>query len=1040
MSLQVVSSSAGSGKTFYITMFYIYIALQDEKNYEKILALTFTNAAVNEKKNRILEKLHKLAKGNEETIREYTNFVEQEFNEKINDVNELKLTSQKVFQHILFHYYNFSVLTIDSFLQKILASSLFEIGFNANYDLIIEIDPLIEKAVEEFLLNENTENTILEWISEFIAYRSSVDKNVQIKNEIIQLAKEINKEFFYFHQDIFKEKKIFDYEYIKNTLDEFMDEFVQQINNFSQKFKDLRNKANLNIENFKNGNRGFANVFENKFSKFEKGDKITDIKTNSLENFFNQKEWFAKDKKNVGNFKQYEEEFEKLSHEISTYLNDNAIKYETYRIIKENIFNIGLIHKVVQVLDEYKKNNSQLLLSDIAKIIIDFIKENYLFIYEKLGIKYEYFLIDEFQDTSTLQYNVIKPLIDESLSNNASGIKAIMVGDIKQAIYRWRNGEWELMNSQLKKDYPQLISKKLDKNWRSCKNIIEFNNIFFQYFANNESLKNNFSDVKQLYPNKSESNDGYVKILFEEKADSISQESLDDEEKNGRYRWLINEVQELINKNYQQIGILVRKNIEAQEVFQLLTQEKNITNQVPIISKESITLKNSIVVESIMHILHYFYTSSSLSFYAASELIKPNNSDIVDTIVKKLEEHKYSSLLTKVELMYSQLSKHVNFPVGELIFYNHFISMLADSTLQFFGSDLAFIAWYFDEGRNNTIQLTGKEKGIFIETIHSSKGLQFDAVIIPSISWDSKANNLNPDYLWVENACSTIKNELPILFLTMKKDLEHTIFKDCYCKEQEKKEIDDTNLLYVAFTRAKYAMIAKVYNKGIGKKVKEIFDNNDFKNAEINVNGINCKIDDFYKNQNTFELGSLSNRDSFSLDIIKDFSFNTKDVLYFNENRNLIVKQSENFQKSDQQIYGEIIHAILEQVQSTQWQNVAKKVLNEYQVSDDLHNNIMEKLNKLFSPESLIIRWLKTAKKIYSERNIYNINEIRRPDKIFIFDESVIVVDFKASTIEVEASYKQISEYCQLLKQLNYKNVKAYLIYVETNEYKEVSV
>lgn len=1055
MAIQILSASAGSGKTFYLSMFYIHIALKDEHNFKKILALTFTNAAVNEMKNRILEKLHALSKGDAKTLDEYRNFATNELNENVpNDVLIVQ-QANRVLQNIVHRYHSFSVFTIDSFLQKVLSSCLYEIGVQSHYELVVESKPLIEEAVDDFMLGTPPEEQVLKWIDEFISYRVANEKNIHLKEDILTLAEQINKEFFYFNQKAFEKDDFDKYSNITQHLKQFQQNFANQLASIGNDFDNLCKQSDLSASDFKNGERGFAGVILKKIKNFKAGSKIDFYKGYFLD-FLNNGQWFAAGNKNASaKFSSFQQQFENLRLRLVQLLSEqNVVKYETYRIIEENIYNIGLIHKIVRQLNAYKAVNSVVLLSDVARMLVDFINENYLFLYEKLGVKYEYFLIDEFQDTSTLQYSVLKPLMEESCSKSANDNNVLLVGDVKQAIYRWRNGEWQLMSQTVAKDFQgKTHFKPLQYNWRSLPNIINFNNLLFNELIKTNSFScasNNYSDLEQKYPHKSKpSKWGYIKIIFEDKENNIDDNADDEENANGAalsdLAWIVDEIRRLKEKNCEHIGILVRRNVEAQQVFQEISQHTDITSDLPLVSRESITYRNSLLVESIMYLLHYAYTSSSLSIYVVKEFLKKlqQKSQGIDikTLAEEVANIQYMPLLDKIEFIYDKLSQKYQIDNAENVFYLNFISLAQQRIRQLANNEMAFVKWYFDEGRDKTIVLTSKERGIYIETIHASKGLQYDAVIVPFVNWTSKNNN---DYLWIKNELEELKNELPTLLILGKKELENTRFKDDFLAETNKKQIDDLNLLYVALTRAKEALICKVYEKGVGKDLYELMTSDTFLNKSIEIDGQVSPIRKFYHG-NIFEFGILaafqtkSTSQNVNVETLEQVTIVSSGLL---KQQHLLLKPQELRSTNQQVAYGVLMHAVLEQLHSLdRWESQARKVLCASGIDEALQNEIIEKLSELFASDGQLYRWFREAKAIYSEQSLLKDKHLLRPDKIFEFDDRIVVVDFKTGESDLTKYDRQLKGYAGCLQQLyQNKTIEAFLLNIDNNEWRKVEL
>jgi len=497
MSIKVLEASAGSGKTYQLSMFYVKLALENPNNFKKILAITFTNAAVNEMKLRILDRLYSIANNNPNSLEEFKAFA---IGGKINGIPINQLSNyqisgaaKNVLYNILHNYQDFSVSTIDSFLQRLFRGALYEIGVKYNYELIVKNDDIYREAVDDFIVNLQEQYPAFNWLIKFIEDKLAQDKSFNYNNMLLDLIKEINKEFFYDYEDVFN--KLTDEDFKQKCLDDIiqcldyiMKDFLGKANKINDEFNKVLKETGYEEENFAYKGDGSVKYIG---SKLENAIKIKDsfkgiMPKNRFVDIMNQKQGLLKkdspiniSQQNINDILTLMKNYYDLIFDINNEFTIEYRNYETARIISNQIYNIALLSDILKSLYDYKKTNNILLLSDIGKMLRKFIENNYMFIYEKLGVYYEYFLIDEFQDTSHVQYEIIKPLINESLSQ-AQSDNVLLVGDIKQAIYRWRNGDWEIMKDTIDTDFHNSISRNnLTENWRSYPNIVNFNNSLF---------------------------------------------------------------------------------------------------------------------------------------------------------------------------------------------------------------------------------------------------------------------------------------------------------------------------------------------------------------------------------------------------------------------------------------------------------------------------------------------------------------------------------------------------------------------------------
>lgn len=1047
MPVKVLSASAGSGKTFNLSMFYIKLAMEDSDNFKKILAITFTNAAVNEMKNRILNRLFDLSKG--KGIDEYRAFADVS-----NNISDEKIIQRAgdVLNKIVHHYYHFSVSTIDSFLQRFFRSVLYEIGVRINYELVVNNEEVIEQSVNDFLLNLDEHQTAFKWVVKFIKNNVQENKSSNYTKQLVQLTQEINKEFFYPYEKDFASLTEHDFYSLTYTLENTINTFIEKAKMFQQEFTDLCRKSGFEEEKFYQKSSGPGSYLGSKLIRFinEKGSvSYFDLNNKYLNEALNDGKWVNKNLE--AEFEPYKSSFNELLNEFVSFIKSEGKQYEDSRIILKQLFNISILNLIVRNLHEYKKTNNVVLLSDIGKMLQGFIVNNYLFIYEKLGIRYEYFLIDEFQDTSNIQYQVLKPLIENSISQKLKE-SVLLVGDIKQAIYRWRNGDWKLMNSTIYQDFSKNINKQaLEYNWRSYPIVIDFNNAALKHLVEMSSLykkdkedngsllllaKDIYKDVEQKFPENKNLGEmkGYVKLIAQKtnlKSKTSTDQVNDSEGESEDFKWIANEVNRLWFAGYKNIGIIVRRNNEASLIFDYLMNNIKINeDDFKIISKESITYINSNAVLWIVFTLHYIQNNSLYALYMAklfyNKLIQSADAELYFADLNQNTSFKTKNLYYKAEYLTNSLYQNIN--EREKTFCIHFLQLLKKYLDTNPISDAKFIEWFFEKGIHESIKISGDKKGIHIVTIHKSKGLEYDAVIVPFVNWTQTTAT---DYLWLKKPDWIKNSSIPAFLVKKNKEQLSSNFEQEYLQEQNNLKIDDINLLYVAFTRAKKVLIAGIEQKNIGKEMNKLLE------THFNVEGLGNDIS-VYKTKETdkvavYELGELKNNDEqYNENESEPFEIKLSSKSL---NLNIVVKENNELSSQKKIAHGVLVHSIMEQINDfMNWKNVAQKIMSAFNITEQDKQSIYESIEKIFQKHAQIKNWFIEAKKIISERKIIFQGKIYRPDKVFIHNDKVILVDFKTGETELEQYITQIKKYKMMLSALNYNNIESYLLNIDTHE------
>ncbi len=1103
MSIKVLEASAGSGKTYQLSMFYVKLALENPNNFKKILAITFTNAAVNEMKLRILDRLYSIANNNPNSLEEFKAFAK---GGQINGKNITQLSdddisgaAKNVLYNILHNYQDFSVSTIDSFLQRLFRGALYEIGVKYNYELIVKNDDIYREAVDDFIVNLQEQYPAFNWLIKFIEDKLAQDKSFNYNNMLLDLIKEINKEFFYDYEDDFI-NKLTDEDFKQKCLDDIikclnnvMNDFLDKAKKINDDFKNIcKNNNNITENDFYQKARGPASFLGSKIENFKIGYEIKKLLPNSYfieglnGKLFSGGNTITLKNNDLQNIKDLLVSYDNL-------INNEGKNYETARIISNQIYNIALLSDILKSLDDYKKTNNILLLSDIGKMLRKFIENNYMFIYEKLGVYYEYFLIDEFQDTSHVQYEIIKPLINESLSQ-AQSDNVLLVGDIKQAIYRWRNGDWEIMKDTIDTDFHNSISRNnLKENWRSYPNIVNFNNSLFSellqltdlFKEKDEDISNpryqtKINYIKEIYIDTDKNRDvkqeipdakkdqfkdfqGYVKLYIakdknnkntttnEEKSTTYdTSDSIESEEDDKVLQLVINDVNNLWEKGYKNIGILVRTNKEAVEVFKYILQNSTIQDSdFKIISDESISFANSDAVLWIVFTLYALQNGSNYARYMSEafyDFIKTSNSVPYNSLMNNLEnddnfmaQNLYFKAEHLVNIIYKELDDK------EKVFCMHFLQLIKNYQREHNNNEVMFIEWFLNNGVKQSLKITDEKNGVHISTIHKSKGLEYDAVIVPFINWTRNQN----DYLWFKKP-DICNSNIPAFLLKTSGDLANSQFADEYYMEKTKKYVDDLNLLYVALTRAKKVLIANIENQNIGKEIQKCVTNN------FNIDGLGAI--DTYKSINSnenfdiYEIGTLVNNTTYASDVsIENFQWAAK------ENVGIEIKIKKNYSLSSNEkiAHGVLMHDILRVIDDVDnWEKKADKILKKHHKTSEEIEKIKENIKTIFEINPEVKNWFTNAQEIISERDlsIYKLEsdkdklesdkerKMYRPDKIFIYPDKVIVVDFKTGEKDLNEYKYQVRNYIEILRQIFDKDIEGFLLNIDNNELLKVEI
>ncbi len=1077
--LTIYKASAGSGKTFRLTREFLHLIFKYPENYRRILAVTFTNKATAEMKNRILSELNKLAKG---ISSDYLEELKKEFD--LSD-NQIQAKAARILSSILHDFSKFSVNTIDKFFQKIIRSFTREVGIQPGYSVELNQDEVLLKVIDELLLGLDENKELKEWLSKLASEKIEQGSKWDFKEDIQKLAREIFKEEFKaFDKQLVK--KLSDKEFLKKYIRELQQikaKFENQLKSIAREALELIKTNGLEIEDFKWGKSSVPNYFNkiianNDFEPTSRTIKGTEAHTE----WVNQKSGKKDSIENTLNQGLFD-----LLVQAVTYFQKSKITYYSSIEILKLIHTLGILTDISDKLREYTEDQNIFLISDAAQLIQVIVKGNESpFIYEKTGNIYKHFMIDEFQDTSKIQWHNFKPLIGNSL---AQGSKNLVVGDVKQSIYRWRNSDWEILSDQIQNEFIQYNPKTevLKTNWRSKKNIIDFNNAIFsrssqilqqQFNAEYSESDDNpyevkitdaYKDVHQMASNNGKEG-GYINHTF------LNEKEYDSWKDEVKLR-LPKIVEELQEKNYQlnDIAILVRTAREGQEIANTLIEYKNQNNsnyKFDFISNDSLFLQNSSLVRFILAVLEYILNPEdeiNLSFIAyefncylknenisGSELhnILRNKKENTDWYRNIFPQEFIDSLHQIKQLPIYELTDRIirifklNKIQPELPYLKAFLDIILDFGKKSASDIHTFLNWWNEEGHNKTLAVSENQDAIRILTIHSSKGLEFKNVIIPFCNWEIDHKPTQTNILW----CKTNEEpfgQLELIPVKYSKNLQKTIFNSGYLNEKFHAYVDNLNLLYVAFTRAEHNLFifSPIREKKSGiSKVNELLYFN-YRNSKNFPEGNGfIGLDDYWNTEtNIFELGNLNKaikqvKDlplELEIEQFESFDIKNKLRLKLHDNSFFTGQESAPLKKVN---HGKVMHEIFENISTEHDISQAiDKLVFEGKISPDEKTGLKKKIEETFTNVQ-VKSWFGKDWKVKTETEIILPNgKTVRPDRVISNNEKTIIIDYKFGEQEEQKHHKQVKSYMDILRKMEEKKIEGYLWYVDLGNIVAVS-
>ena len=1080
--LNIYRASAGSGKTYRLTNEYIrllFTAKDNETAHRRIMAVTFTNKATDEMKTRILMELHTLSIGEKS---DYRQELMKDFNLEEAAVNEY---AGKILIRILHDYSSFSISTIDKFFQQVIRAFAREIGVNGSYNLELDTDTTLQQAVDNLFLglSEEDNKLLLQWMTRFAEERVEQSESWNIRKNITDLGKEIFKEN-YQHKADETNAKLHNRDFLKQYLDKIRqvkNDFEKEVKNTADetlRFLELhgmmpeyfpRQMMHKTLESLRDGNIEIKGTFQ-KYAE-DSSNCYTKTQKQSI-------------KDSIDNL--YQNGLKAHLDKIISLVTIDISRYNTADIILKHIDTLGILSDLAVQIKKMTNEQNTMLISDTNLLLNKIIDNSKTpFVYERTGLNIDHFMIDEFQDTSVLQWENFKPLIENSIS---SGNYNMVVGDVKQSIYRWRNSDWKLLDEQIERDFrPEQLSKQnLDTNWRSDKNIIDFNNSFFYRSALllqakfNENIGTSLSASPELEPLtrkivhayadidqkvSTKAADGYLKVEF------IPQNENEDGWKQASLQRLPKMLEEIVDRGYKpsDIAFLVRKNDEEAAIIQYLLSYKNSPDaregfNYNIVGNEGLMLTSSASVQFIIALLKLMAnpddsvqrTILNYEYLRGRKKISESEAMAACFNVAEKGDDIFSGLFTEKENLFIKNSKQTSlynlvesiFDVFEIPQWHDevvFLQAFQDVVFGFVNSrnaDLnSFLNWWDKNGINKTISTPENQDAFRIMTIHKSKGLDFKVVIIPFCDWALEATRNKP-LLWCQPDVEPF-NELPLLPIDYSSKLANSIFQKQYFNEQMHQFIDCLNMAYVAFTRAKNEMFCFAPMPA-GDQPLELSKMKTLSDlmmtsilADQSTDTKHIQLSENYSEETTiFELGKPGNSVYQEKTAETEHQQLTDYPIAQSKDRLRIKHKSIDFWLSEQNLtdsrlnYGTVMHDILKSiVRRDDEEKAISAMVNTGRINPEESDFIRQELAKFWKMPEVDL-WFDNDAEILNESPILLPGgEQYRPDRVIIKDRKALVVDYKFGD-EIRKSHSaQVKQYAGIISKMGYE-VETYLCYV----------
>ena len=950
------------------------------------------------------------------------------------DTLELQQRSQKILKHLLNNYALFSVETIDHFNHRLLRTFSKDLGLNSNFEVSLETSLLLSEAVDLVIDKAGEEPLITNWLVQYALQKTEEDKSWDISRELNNAAQLLTQENDLFFIEKLRGQNLETFAVLKNKLHEEIATFENELMLRAAKLLERFHFKGLNASHFKGG------YLFGYFKKISEGKtKIRldlkwqdDVGVNAL---------YAQKFIDTPDGNAIEELVPAIALEVD-WIRTNYPTYLKHKNLLSQLIPLATVHLVDEQLQELKSTYNVLPISEFNNLIYKEIKDQPApFIYERLGERYKHFFIDEFQDTSLLQWGNLMPLVENALAQSEEKNQAslMLVGDAKQSIYRWRGGLPEQFIKLYSSFNPfpfveqQIIP--LDTNYRSCMEIIGFNNRFFSYLA--EQFDDPQHQILYKEGNKQKSHHsykGYVQLKFLE--DSNANEALEIHSQE-----VVEQVKTLLGRGFQAgaICVLTRKRKEGIAVSEALSK-----NGLKVVSEETLLLKNAPNVKVLIDLLH-------LSMFPDDDEAKMRVLEflVTELVLKEDEFHELAKNCIQKPL---NAFENALASLGYIIQFNETHSKGVFETMEYFVDSFVlhkdadaflvfFMDWIFQFSKNPmnskwellefwelkkkelSIAVPNDGKAIRVMTIHKAKGLEFPVVIFPFAHLDIYNDRYAKAWFPYN------KNGFEELPIRLKQEVESygTTGAEIYQNHKRRLQLDNLNLLYVALTRAQQELYV-IANEGTSKneaKTYSDFFEGYLKDEKYWVD--NQGVYEFGKQQSPVfqeKFSSTSERLEYPFSIPKERGLSLVGSSYFLHNA---------FTK-DARVFGSIFHEFMGEIKhKTDLNSAWEKITSKFTIPKDYKELIFETVTLLFE-NSTIAHLFEESETVENEKDIITANGVVRPDRInFHDDKSVTLVDYKTGAPK-EKDKLQLQNYSDTLEAMGYTVRNSFLVYAQPEE------
>ncbi|MCK5066863.1 MAG: UvrD-helicase domain-containing protein [Bacteroidales bacterium] len=1059
--LNIYKASAGSGKTFALTLAYLKLLYARAGIHRHILAVTFTNKAAGEMKQRILGRLHCLSRPAEGGCDE-----EMKQLKEATGLDELIISRRagELLHEILNDYSGFSVGTIDKFFQSVIRAFTHEIGIQPGYNLELDHRRVLSLAVDSLFQDLGNHPELQKWLIRYAMERMESSLSWDFRREMIQLGEQLFKESF---QELFLQNDFALLE--KSHLDLFLADLRQLEEQARQGMMGIATQALGHIvkqgvtpEEFKGAGRSPATIFVS-----ARDGKDIDFTASKIAALEQAEKWLKKGASEAMEILTTEQLIPLLNQ-----IYGHQETLNTIAAVRANFYALGILGDIREYVQNYTSERNLFLIADSGRFLRGIIGGNQVpFVYERTGNRFSHIMLDEFQDTSLFQYDNFRPLLDNSL---AAGEQSLVVGDVKQSIYRWRNSDWKILASELEADFghQEIHVEPLKENYRSREQVVRFNNTVFQLSsrllseiiedelhgssAHREEadmevnrFRSAWKDVVQQIPDHLQGTGGRVRAeMFDTEETPFREQVLHE-----LPAW----VDEILETGIEpgEIAILVRTRKEGIAVAnKLLEHARSSGNdrQFRLVSNDSLLLGYNTAVSLLISTLRYLLypdneiNNALLKYHACQaglisgigtgRLLENDLTPeelLSDDFISRQNLLKQLPLFELIESMIDLLGLG-NRP-DELPYLQALQDLVIDLQRRGPVGIGEFLEYWEQTGAGKSISFSETSNAIRIITIHKAKGLEFKAVVVPFCDWDLTTDARNINILWCKTSGTPLER-IPVVPVRFSSKMSTTLFSGAYYTERMKGYMDRLNLMYVAFTRARDMLYIGIPLR----EVKGVKNTGDLMQVILDQHPGEQPCTGALKTSMKGQVISLGKMPRYKSEPEKEDPW--KFVTYpVNRGKRLLKVRL----RSDQyfvdeegvfrtgRMYGNMMHQLFSKIDTVDDVDRAVDILHREGLLPEKERELLAENVREMIGRKGISDWFSPSGSgtIFKERSLLcSEGEVLRPDRVIVEGDRATVVDFKFGELEKPSYHRQVSNYMEQLKKMGFKRVEGYLWYV----------